>query len=102
MQGKLESALSPRGSDNPDADPPALQQSSGHAPEAGLTGEFLGAALEVAQDIPANLRALQRVLEEWRDATVEQQGELLLVAKRIDKTLTDLADTVATARWPSE
>ena len=54
--------------------------------------------LEVAQDVSANLGALVRVHEEWLGETTEQQRDLILVAKNIDRTLKDLADTAAAAR----
>ena len=96
VQRKLESVLSEKGNDTADAGASGVQQSSGQAPEAGLAREVLGPLLERAHDISGNLRALLRVEEERLDATAEQQGELLLVAKSIDRTLVDLADTLAT------
>ena len=60
--------------------------------------EILGPLLESIQDIPINLRSLTRIHEEWLNATVEQQRELFLVAKSINRTLEDLADTLAAQR----
>ena len=102
LRHDLESVLSAKGSANLDPKSLAVQQSSGHILEAGLAGEAMGALLELAQDISANLRGVLRVYEEWLGATVEQQREMLLMVKSIDKTLADLADSVATARQTSE
>ena len=98
-QRKLKSVLSPKESDKRGADALAEQDSSGQALEAGMASEFLGTLLELAQDISVNLRGLLRVQEQWLGARAEQQHELLLVAKSIDKNLTDLTDTAA--HWRS-
>ena len=76
---------------------PAVQQPFGYPSEFSLAGEALGGLLEAAQDLSAIHLGLLKVHEEWLSETVEQQSELLLVAKSIDKTLADLADSAAAA-----
>ena len=79
----------------------AVGQSPGQV-QAGVPGEATGAFLEIAQDISTNLRGLLRVQEEWLSETEQQQRELLLVAKSLDKTLAELADTLAAVRLQPE
>ena len=100
VQHMLQSLPAKAGSTDPD--PPAVQQSPGRAPEAGLAEEALGAFLELAQDISVNLRGLLRVQEEWLGTSVEQQRELLLIAKNIEKTLAELAGLAGSAHSDSE
>ena len=77
-------------------------RSSGREAQAGMTRQAAGAFLELAQDISTNLRGLLRVHEEWLSESVEQQRELLLVARSLDKTLAELADTLAAVRLRPE
>ena len=93
----LESVPSEKGTEALDLVFPAAERGAGDALAVGSAGEAIGAFLEVAQDISGNLRGLLRVQEEWTDATVEQQRELILVARSIEKTLAELTDTVAAA-----
>ena len=53
--------------------------------------ESLGALLVTCQDLSANLRALVRLEEQQLDVAGEQQQELLVLARSIDKTLAELA-----------
>ena len=91
MRLKLAGALSPRTSGNEGQETTAGPQPSGRAFDADLERQALGALLEVGQDISANLRGLLRVHEEWLGTTVEQQLEILNVAKSIERSLADLA-----------
>lgn len=102
VQCNLERVLFKEESDTPSTGRTAVREPSAPVLETGLTREVLGTLLELTQDISINLRALQRVQEDSLGATMEQQSELLLVAKSIDRTLADLADTVATAARESE
>ena len=102
VQAELESILSVTGIAAEDAEPPAFQHSPDPTPQAGSAPEALGSLLELADDIPTNLRALLRVHEEWFDATGEQQRELLVMAKDINRTLADIADSLAVIRQASE
>ena len=79
-------------------DPATVSLAVGQSPgqvQAGVPGEAAGAFLELAQDISANLRGLLHVHEEWLSESAEQQRELVLVARSLNKTLAELADTVA-------
>ena len=51
---------------------------------------------ELSQDISTTLRALLDVNRSWMGEAAEQQRELLLVTKRIEKDLAELTDMVAT------
>ena len=97
---ELEAVLYAKGSDNPDV--AAVQPVSENMSEASWTKEALVALLEHMQDISIALRGLTRLHEESLDAVVEQQSELLGVAKQLNKTLLYLADTLAEDRPPSE
>ena len=85
-----------------DPDPLGSQPPHAHVLDAALDTEALGALNELGQDISASLRGLLRTQEEWMYTTAEQQRELMLVAKNIDRTLTDLGDSLATGRLPSD
>ena len=61
----------------------------------GQTEEALNVLVEASRDVAANLRALVREQEDWREGISEQHSELLLVIKSIDKTLAQLADAVS-------
>ena len=79
-------------------DPATVSLAVGQSPgqvQMGMPGEAAGAFLELAQDISANLRGLLQVHEEWLSESAEQQRELVLVARSLNKTLAELADTVA-------
>ena len=91
----FESVLSAEVGIDLDGRAPAIQLPSGYPLEITLTREVTGALLEALHDISGNLRGLLRVEEERLNATVEQQGELLLVAKSIARTLAELADAAA-------
>jgi hypothetical protein len=98
-QAKLEGILSADGRYHVDTDLLALQDSSGNA--SAKAGETLGAFLEHTENISVSLRAILRNHEEMLDASVEQQRELLMVAKSIEKSLAHLAD-MAEDRQKSE
>lgn len=68
-----------------------------HVPDVGPSGEFLGSIMELVGDIASSLRPLPRVQEEHLTAMIEQQQELVLVAKSIDKSLVDLGDIAIAA-----
>ena len=70
--------------------------------ESGLVEEVLGAAIEIGQDISTSLRVMPRVQEEWLSQMVELKQEMLRVAKSIDRTLADIADSIAPVPWRSE
>ncbi len=95
LRSNLESLLFTKGSHNPDPAPPVTRQPLGSPPKVTWTEEALGALLEAAQDISGNLGALVRAQEEWQGTSTDQQRDLVLVAKNIDRTLRDLADTTA-------
>lgn len=95
VQSKIESVLLATEGDAPDANTLALQQSFDLEPKADMALEVLGSVSELAQDISINLRSLVRLQEDRLDATVEQQRELLLLLKSIDRTLAELRDTAA-------
>lgn len=59
-----------------------------------VLGQTLGPLLEVLQDISASLSSAKGDQEEWLNAALEQQ-ELLLIARSVDRTLADLAETIA-------
>ena len=91
----LESVLSALESNKKSLHSPEAQQSPEYLLDRDLAEKALGSLLEVAEDISTNLRVLRvlpEVHEEWLGGLVEQQQELLLVAKNIDSTLGDLAD----------
>ena len=60
-------------------------------------GNELGALSELAGDISLSLRALPQIHEEWMSELLEAQRALLQVAKSMDATLRDMADTLASA-----
>ena len=62
----------------------------------------LAVALELAQDVSVSLRALPRVHEEWLERAVEQQKEMLHVAKNIEKSIRDFADVLARGQTGTE
>ena len=98
FRGTVESLLFPEKVGKSNTDLPGLQQSPGHVLEAGADKEVVGGLFELGQDISVNLRGLLRAQEEWLDATVAHQRELLLVAKNIERTLSELTDSLSTAR----
>ena len=63
-------------------------------------GEATGAFLELAQDISTNLRGLLQVDQEWLTESTEQQRDFVLASRGLDRTLADLADTLAAVRLP--
>ncbi|MCH7997078.1 MAG: hypothetical protein IIB11_04810 [Chloroflexi bacterium] len=66
-----------------------------------LTREFASAILEYSRDLTVNMRGILRAQEEKAVKSEEQFAEMLTVAKNIDHSLADLADSVATGRWKS-
>ena len=92
MGQALENAPSGRGEDDAPAVLLPMSQSSGHLAE--------GAIFELGQDIAANLRALSQVHEEGLDEIAEQQRELSVTARSIDKTLKELGDEMAHGQTP--
>ena len=94
-QHKLDVVLTAAESDHLDVHTSAVRPSSGQGLQAELAHEVVGALLESVRDISATLRGQLRVQEESLSATTEQQRELLLLVKGIDKTLVDLTDAVA-------
>ena len=86
-------------------DPAAASLAVGQVPgqvQAGVPGEATGAFLELAQDISTNLRGLLRVHEEWLSESMEQQRELILMARSLDRTLAELEDTLSAVRLRPE
>ena len=102
VQSKLQDILSSNESTGPEKGALTTQQQSGSVQRVSLASETLGSALESARDISATLRTLVQLEQERQDATVEQQRELLQVARSIEKTLADLADTAAEIRGQSK
>ena len=96
LQRKYESVLSVTKSPERALHPLEAQFSSGQLLESDLVEEVLGVAIEIGQDISASLRVMPRVQEEWLSQMVELKQELLGVAKSIDRTLADIADSIAT------
>ena len=95
-QSILEGIPFAKGSEGSPSTLPAVQHSPGQVPGPSLVEQGLGELLEATHDISVHLRGLLQAQEEYLDETVEQRRELVLVAKNIDKTLAQLADTVAT------
>ena len=60
-----------------------------------MAAQIIGTLLESVQDISASLRALVRLQEVQLDTNAEQQLELLLIAKNIERSLTEISDTTA-------
>ena len=75
--------------------PTALQDTFDHSGEAETRADVVAGLIELVGDISANLGVLPKVHEEWLSVMAEHQQELVQVAKSIDRTLRDLADTVA-------
>ena len=106
VQHELESGLSQsipsgKGKEAPDIVSPSAERGAGDALAIGSAGAAIRAFFEVAQDISGTFRGLLRIQDEWMGAAAEQQHELLLVAKGIEKGLTELTDAVATAHEES-
>jgi PAS domain S-box-containing protein len=97
LQRKYESILSVTKSQTHNLQAIEAQTFSGQLVESGLVEEVLGAAIEIGQDISASLRVMPRVQEEWLSQMVELKQEMLRVAKSIDRSLADIADSIATA-----
>ena len=70
-----------------------LDTSAGRAAQEDSEREAVGELLELARDVSSSLRGLQNAVEESLGSSVEQQTELLLVARNIDRTLASLSDT---------
>ena len=90
MQQILERVLSSKKDDTSRLG--LLSPSPDYTAEGSMAKEVQEALLERAQDVTESLRSLRQVHEEVLVATVEQQAELLQVAKSIDRSLTALAD----------
>ena len=73
----------------------SLQDTFDHATEAETRADVVAGLIELVGDISANLAVLPKVHEEWLSVMAEHQQELVQVAKSIDRTLQDLADTIA-------
>ena len=69
---------------------------------SGLASEMLPPLLELGQDISDSLRGLLRTSEEWLGETAQQQDELLLLARNVDRTLRDIGDILAEMRSAPE
>ena len=95
VQNRFGLVLAAQREDESGTDIPIAWKPGDPTLEKGLAREALVTLIEMAGDISASLGALPRVHEEWLSAMHEQQGELLLVAKSIDRSLLDIADTMA-------
>ena len=102
IQHIVERVLVADDGDDPDAAPQGTKQSPGWVSQTGEWGEAVAAFLELAQDISANLRGLLHVHEGWLSKSAEQQRELVLSARNLDRSLAELADTLAAVRLPPE
>ena len=102
IQHVLERSLVPMYWDGPDTAPQEAKQLPGWVSQTGEWGEAAAAFLELAQDISANLRGLLQVPEGWLSESAEQQRELVLSARSLDRSLVELADTLAAVRLPPE
>ena len=80
----------------------AASRSPGRVAQAAEWGEAAGAFLELAMDISADLRGLLQQHEKWPSKSAEQQRELVLAARSLDRTLAELADTLAAVRLRPE
>ena len=94
MRHNLEKGMSPGGGENPGPQLPVVPERSPHALEAVSTREVVASLLENAKDISVNLRGMLKVQEEWHDSAFDQQQEMLIVAKSIDRSLRHLADAM--------
>ena len=101
VQRQLENLLLPGGGGPPDTGRPREPQLLSLAQDRTSAKELFGTIVELAQDISSSLSALSRLHHEWRDAFLEQQDELLLAMRSIDKTLIEMKD-MATDLWSSE
>ena len=63
-----------------------------------MEGEVLGALTEASRDTASNLRSMVRIQADWRDMELEHHEEDLLIMRKIDKTLAELADAVSGGR----
>ena len=77
--------------ERPDA---AIRPALGDGLDVRLAEDLLGPLLELAKDISLNLRGLLRAQEESLGDTAEQQRELLTIARSIDRSLADMADSL--------
>ena len=66
--------------------------STRYSPRPTPAGDVLLALLEIAGDISGSLKALVGLYNDSTDAIVEQQQEILIVMKGIQRNLDDLAD----------
>ena len=101
-QSRYASVLSAAGMGGGLTTSPESRRSSAHALSSGNVDEVLGPLLEVAGDIFVSLSALSRVHDEWLGAVVEQQNEMLMFAKSIDRTLAELVDTMVATHGNEE
>ena len=102
IQHILERVLVGDEGDDPDVAPQGTKQLPGWVSQTGEWGEAAAAFLELAQDISANLRGLLHVYEGWLSESTEQQRELVLSARSLDRSFAALADTLAAVRLPPE
>ena len=98
IQHVLQRILAADEGDDPDEAPHEARRLPGWIAQASEWGEAAGAFLELAQNISANLRGLLQEHEEWLSESTERQRELVLAARSLDRTLAELADTLAAVR----
>ena len=94
VQRQLENLLRPKGGGIPDSGASEDPRISPLALDPTSTRELFGTLVGLGQDISSSLRALSQAHLEGRDASLEQQGELVLAMKSIDKTLTEIKDVL--------
>ena len=102
IQQILENALAADEGDGTEEASQAAPHPPGRVARAAEWGEAAGAFLELAMDISADLRGLLQQHEEWPSKSAEQQRELVLAARSLDRTLAELADTLAAVRLRPE
>ena len=95
LQRRFELVLAAQGEEESGTGIPMAWNPPHPTLERGLAREALENLSEIAGDISATLGALPRVHEESLGEIHEQQRELMLVVKSIDRSLVDLADTMA-------
>ena len=100
IQRQLENLLLPEGDEPAEVGRSKESRLSQLAPELTSAQELFGSLAEVAQDISSSLITLSRVHQEWRDHSLEQQDEVLLAMRSIDKTLGEMKD-IAADLWSS-
>ena len=94
IQRQYERVLFPKTSES-QVPAPIADASTRHSPQPAPGGDVLMGLLEVAGDISGHLKAFVGLHNQYMDAVVEQQGEMLTVMKGIERSLDDLADAAA-------